>query len=112
MFCTLFRGENWIKLCTFFRGGNWIKFCTLLEVETISIFLQIFEMFDLFPVINSYPVIGENTLASHLSDGFLHFFLNSDGISSWISRKTYEKIFTGIIILLYTLFIFIISDEK
>ncbi len=27
----------------------------------------------MYPLIDLYPVIGENTLASHPSDGFLHF---------------------------------------
>jgi hypothetical protein len=44
-------------------------------VGTGSSFVHILEMFDLFPVINLYSVIGENTLANHPSDGFLHIFI-------------------------------------
>ncbi len=44
------------------------SFVHFLEMETRSSFAHILEMFDF------YPVIGENTLASHLSDGFLHYF--------------------------------------
>jgi hypothetical protein len=37
--------------------------------------LDLYPAINVHPLIDLHPVIGENTLASHPSDGFLHFFL-------------------------------------
>jgi hypothetical protein len=50
-----------------------------------------------YPLLDLYPVIGENTLASHPSDGFLHFLLipnkvnNNRGIGTSILCKYLKK---------------------
>jgi hypothetical protein len=51
-------------------GSSFVHFLGIETRSSFVHFLHILEMFDLYPVINLYPVIGENTLAS---DGFLHF---------------------------------------
>jgi hypothetical protein len=36
--------------------------------------LDLYPAINIHPLIDLHPVIGENTLASHPSDGFLHFY--------------------------------------
>jgi hypothetical protein len=43
--------------------------------------LDLYPAINIHPLIDLHPVIGENTLASHPSDGFLHFFDCSEGLT-------------------------------
>jgi hypothetical protein len=52
--------------------------------------LDLYPAINMYPLIDLYPVIGKNTLASHPSDGFLHF----------LCYESYREIHLGVFVII------------